>query len=130
MGYQVEGKGAVVRRYGEKVGRMQPGGALYHSIQNAQVWEAKEKEVWREVSAYLDGGQVVGGNADADDVWLMSLAPPPNLTQVTHCHTVNIYVSLLEYLVPHHHLLIHLLHVQLRLCSRVLLQKRKGEVYV
>ena len=46
----------MVRRYGEKVGRMQPGGALYHSIQNAQVWEAKEKEVWREVSAYLDGG--------------------------------------------------------------------------
>ena len=45
----MEEKGAVVRRYGEKVGRMQPGGALYQSIQNGQVWEvdgeAKEKAV-------------------------------------------------------------------------------------
>ena len=56
---------------------------------------------------------------------------PLNLTQVTHCHPVNIYVSLLGYLVPHHHLLIqlplHLLHVYLRLHLRVLLWEKREE---
>ena len=58
--------------------------------------------------------------------------PSRNLTQVTsHAHYAHIFVSLLEYLVPHHHLLIqltNLLHVHLRLCSRVLSRKRKEEV--
>ena len=60
---------------------------------------------------------------------------PLNLTQVTHCHPVHVYVSLVGYLVlPHHRLhlsiqLTHLLHVHLRLCSRVLLcGKRKEKV--
>ena len=57
-----------------------------------------------------------------------------NLTQVAYCFPhEHIYVSLLGYLVPHHHLLIqltHLLHVHLRVCSRVLLHgKRKEEVW-
>ena len=52
-----------------------------------------------------------------------------NRTQGTHCFPhAHIYVSLV-YLVPHHHLLIHLLHVHLRLCSRVLLcGKRKKKI--
>ena len=60
---------------------------------------------------------------------------PRNLTQVTsHDHYAHIYVSLLGYLVPHHHLPIqpplHLLHVHLRLHLRVLLcGKRKEKVY-
>ena len=58
---------------------------------------------------------------------------PRNLTQVTsHDHYAHIYVSLLGYLVPHHHLLIqltNLLHVHLRLHLRVLLYgKRKEKV--
>ena len=62
------------------------------------------------------------------------LTPTRNLTQVTsHAHYAHIYVSVLEYLVPHHHLLIqltNLLHVHLRLHLRVLLcGKRKEKVY-
>ena len=58
------------------------------------------------------------------------LTPPRNLTQVTsHDHYAHIYVSLLGYLVPHHHLLIeltvHLLYVHLRLYLRVLLCGRE-----
>ena len=49
-----------------------------------------------------------------------------NLTQVTYCHPVHIYVSVLGYLVPHHHHLLiqlplHLLHAYLRLHLTVLL---------
>ena len=58
-----------------------------------------------------------------------SVQTPLNLTQVTHCHPVNIYVSLLGYLVPHHHLPIQLLHVHLRSHTTVLLcGKRKEKV--
>ena len=59
--------------------------------------------------------------------------PPRNLIQATYpAHHAHIYVSLLGYLVPHHHLLTHLLHVYLRLCSRVVLgggRGRKEEVW-
>ena len=49
-----------------------------------------------------------------------------NLTQVTYC---RIYVSLVKYLIPHHHLLIELIQVHLRLGSRVFLcGKRKEKV--
>ena len=45
-----------------------------------------------------------------------------NLTQATyHAHHAHIYVSLVRYLVPHHHLLIQLLHVHLTLHLTVLL---------
>ena len=50
-----------------------------------------------------------------------------NLTQVTHCHPVHVYVSLVGYLVPHHHLPIQLLHVHLRSCSRVFLCGKREE---
>ena len=50
-----------------------------------------------------------------------------NLTQVTHCHPAHIYVSLVGYLVPHHHLLIQFLHVNQRLCSRVFLCGKREE---
>ena len=50
-----------------------------------------------------------------------------NLTQVTHCHPAHIYVSLVGYLVPHHHLPIQLLHVHLRSCSRVFLCGKREE---
>ena len=61
------------------------------------------------------------------------LTPFLNQTQGTHCFPhEHIDVSLLGYLVPHHHLLIqllHLLHVHLKLCSRVLLWgKRKKKI--
>ena len=59
--------------------------------------------------------------------------PSRNLTQVTsNAHYAHIYVSVLEYLVPHHHLLIqltNLLHVHLRLHLRFLqCGKRKEKV--
>ena len=70
-------------------------------------------------------------DADGKDVQVVPLIQTLflNLTQVTYCHPVHIYVSLVEYLVPHHHLLIELIQVHLRLCSRVLLcGKRKEKV--
>ena len=63
------------------------------------------------------------------------LSPSLNLTQLIYCfpHT-HVYVLLLGYLAPHHHLLIqlalHLLHVHLRLHLRVhLWRKRKEKVW-
>ena len=60
-----------------------------------------------------------------------------NLTQVTYlAHHTHIYVSLLGYLVPHHHLPIqlplHLLHVHLRWHLRVLLcgEEKGGSISV
>ena len=76
-------------------------------------------------------------------VWIVQVAGYHELWKVASCTEsqftyklfphAHIYVSLLGYLVPHHHLLIqltNLLHVHLRLCSRVLLcGKRKEEVW-
>ena len=70
-------------------------------------------------------------DADGKDVQVVPLIQTLflNLTQVTYCHPVHIYVSLVEYLVPHHHLLIELIQVHLRLGSRVFLcGKRKEKV--
>lgn len=61
---------------------------------------------------------VDGKNIQGMSVTHHVLTPSLNLAQETysllHAH---IYISLLGYFVPHYQLLIHLLHVYLRLCS-------------
>ena len=120
---------------------VEEGGTMLEEKMGRKVGGMKEVGRYNDVDSGVeendDGGIEKAGVDDVDvdtdgkDVQVVPLIQTLflNLTQVTYCHPVHIYVSLVGYLVPHHHLLIELIQVHLRLGSRVFLcGKRKEKV--
>ena len=118
-----EGGTMLEEKRGRKVGGMKEVGRYNDDDVDSGVEENDEEKNDLED---VENAEDVDVDADGDQFQLMSLTHHVlslslNLTQVTYWFPhAHIYVSLLRYLVPHH-LLTHLLHVHLRLCSRAYL---------
>ena len=119
---------------------VEEGGAMLEEKRGRTAGGMKEVGRYNDVDSGVEENDDVGGtekagvddvdvDADGKDVQVVPLIQTLflNLTQVTYCHPVHIYVSLVEYLVPHHHLLIELIQEHLRLGSRVFLSRKREE---